>query len=82
MAKYLTGDAAKLLSEGILEPTSSIRMTLLGREDEYTHRDWNPGEFRHFRYFKEGIEISGLVNYYGNPLMLLTLDFFMPAKER
>ena len=82
MSTYLKGDAPQLFSNGILEPTSSIRLSLLGREDEYSHEDSQfSGEWRHYRYFKEGIEINGLS---GSPYMtnMTTIDFFKPPKER
>ena len=78
IARYLKGDAKKLLSTTVLEPQSSFRMAILGHEDERKEEN----EIIHYvkyTYFKEGIEIQGL--YIDNPPSVKVL-LFLPAKSR
>lgn len=80
-ASRLVIDSAKLLSDDILEPTSSTRMALLGHEDEYQHHDLQLlGEWREFHYFKEGIEIDGIRS--SDKVRDLRLSLLAPAKVR
>jgi hypothetical protein len=84
IARYLAGDSAKLFTDDVLDPTSSVRLELLGREDQYEHEPWNnrlmTGEWRRFEYFKEGIEVAG--NVPPDPVLSMQIHLFVPAKPR
>jgi len=82
ISRYLAGESRKLFDATTLEPTSSTRLELLGHEDEYTH-EWSnvlDGDERHFRYFKEGIEVSGVAP--NSKILPIEVQFFVPAKQR
>jgi len=84
IAHYLAGDSAKLFTDEVLDPTSSVRLELLGREDQYEHEPWKSelvaGEWRRFEYFKEGIEVAG--NVPANRILPMQVHLFVAAKER
>jgi hypothetical protein len=58
LADYLKGDEKKLFSPTIVEPQSSYRMELLGREDEIRRNTDSDMSEISYVYFKEGIRIQ------------------------
>ena len=78
LADYLKGDEKKLFSPTIVDPQSSYRMELLGREDEILkNADTDMPEISYV-YFKEGIKIQGLKI----SRLLVSVLLFVPARTR
>jgi len=78
LADYLKGDEKKFFSPIIVEPQSSYRMELLGREDEIRRNTDSDMSEISYVYFKEGIRIQGLKV----SKLYVSVWLFVPAKKR